>query len=186
MYKMTKHKKRYACNPIIENRLAPELFRFFRSYVNHGTTDTIPYVRKVIKIFQNCSEVNSLCKDLIDKEVVTELVQVANKVLDDRDLGHNTLEIRDSILEPILKTFESLNQSEFVWHLKKQNLNVALEKIKKTSKKPQIVDMAESLMESIAIGPEEHDDSQQLDFAKQIDEMFVREDQDQKQLEALH
>ena len=68
---MTKRKKRYACNPIIENGLAPELFRYFSSYVNHGDRSSLKYVRKVIKIFQNCSEVASLCKGLLDIDVVS-------------------------------------------------------------------------------------------------------------------
>ena len=88
LYQMTKRKKRYACNPIIENRLASELFRFFSAYVNNGDKTTIKYVRKVIKILQNCSEVASLCKTLLSMEVVSHLMAVAARVLQD-DFGED-------------------------------------------------------------------------------------------------
>jgi hypothetical protein len=70
---MTKRKKRYACNPIIDHPLARELFRFFTHYVKYnGGEDfrAIKYVVKVIKILQNCSEVASLCKSLLAMDVV--------------------------------------------------------------------------------------------------------------------
>ena len=102
---MTKRKKRPACQPIIENQLASELFSFFKVYVNHGDKSCLKYVKKVIKILQNCSEVASLCKTLLNMDVVTKLTDVANRVLHD-EFGEDTLKIRDSVLLPILKTFD--------------------------------------------------------------------------------
>ena len=122
LYKMTKTKRRYACAPIVENGLASELFHFFNSYVTCGDGSTLKYVRKVVKIFQNCSEVASLCKGLMEIDVVSQLTKVANKILVDENLGKDTLAIRDSVLKPILRTFEQLNQSDIDWHLKKQNM----------------------------------------------------------------
>ena len=51
LYKMTKTKARYACDPIINSGIASELFRFFNCYVNYGEKTTLKYVRKVVKIF---------------------------------------------------------------------------------------------------------------------------------------
>lgn len=41
-------------------------------------------------------------------DVVTKLTDVANKVLQD-EFGEDTLKVRDSVLLPILKTFDQLN-----------------------------------------------------------------------------
>ena len=110
LYKMTKTKKRYACNPIVENGLASELFRFFNCYVVHGDRSTLKYVKKVLKIFANCSEVASLCKGLLDMDIVSQLISVANRVLADDKIASGNYGIRsEDILEPILKTFEQLN-----------------------------------------------------------------------------
>ena len=102
---MTKKKKRPACQPIIDNELAKELFGFFKVYVTYGDKTCLKYVKKVIKILQNCSEVASLCKTLLEMDVVTKLTEVADQVLKD-EFGEETLKVRDSVLLPILKTFD--------------------------------------------------------------------------------
>lgn len=56
-------------------------------------------------IFQYCSEVSSLCKGLLDMDVVSQLAAVANKILSDDSLGEDTAARRDQILAPILQTF---------------------------------------------------------------------------------
>lgn len=125
LYSMTKRNKRYACNPIIEHPLALELFRFFTHYVKYsGGEDfrVLKYVVKVIKILQNCSEVASLCKSLLAMDVVKQLSDVARKVLAD-EFGTKTSEVRTSVLMPILKTFDQLNQGDLHdWHLQKNDV----------------------------------------------------------------
>lgn len=86
---MTKKKKRPACQPLIENPLALELFSFFKVYVNHGDKSCLPYVKKVIKILQKCSEVASLCQILIEMDVMSKLTDVASRVLQD-EFGEDT------------------------------------------------------------------------------------------------
>ena len=151
---MTKRKKRYVCNPIIENddELKQLLFKFFTSYVRDGDRSTIKYVRKVIKILQNCSEVASLCKSLLSMDVITHLTNVANRVLVDK-FGDETDQIRESILLPILKTFEQLNQGEMLeLHLQRQNMLAMIGKIETTH--DDIKALCLSLEESL-MGPED-------------------------------
>ena len=57
--------------------------------------------------------------------------------------------IRDSILKPILRTFEQLNQSEVDWQSKKKDVQMTMQKVRAVSKNDKVRDMAAYLMDAI-------------------------------------
>lgn len=113
----------------------------------------------VISILQNCSEVSSLCKTLIEIDVVSQLTSVADKVIND-SFGADTQARKDSVILPILKTFEQLNQSDIDWHHRKQNMQQVMQKIRDSSThNSKIVSLADNLMETL-VDVEENESNQ--------------------------
>ena len=68
--------------------------------------------------------------------------------------------IRDSILKPILRTFEQLNQSEVDWQSKKKDVQMTMQKVRAVSKNDKVRDMAAYLMDAIGQRTEEQDPAQ--------------------------